>query len=159
MALRRVRTVEVGRLATVMLLVAVTIGIALATLWLSGKAYTKVDPVPFHEIRVLADRLAEGPVPFPTFVALVSPMILNTLLFLPWGFLAFVLLDTQDRPAPQAYLLTVVLAIGLSLAIEAAQYFLPTRVTDINDVIFNAFGAFVGALLGHLHRRVRISFV
>jgi len=158
MGSRGVKTVTVRRFTTVLLLIAVTIGIALATLWLSGKAYSKVDPVPFHELRVLVDRLAEGPVPFPTFVALVSPMILNTLLFLPWGFLLFVLLDNGERQAPQSYLLTVVLAIGLSLAVEAAQYFLPTRVTDINDVIFNAFGAFVGALLGHLHRRFRISF-
>jgi len=158
MGSRGVKTVTVGRFATVLMLIAVTIGIALATLWLSGKAYTKVDPVPFHELRVLMDRLSEGPVPFPTFVALVSPMILNMLLFLPWGFLVFVLLDNGERQAPQSYLLTVVLAIGLSLAVEAAQYFLPTRVTDINDVIFNAFGAFVGAALGHIHRRFRIAF-
>lgn len=158
MAPRRVKTVVVGRLATVFLLIGVTVGIALATLWLSGKAYTKVDPVPFHEIRVLVDKLGAGPVSFPTFVALVSPMILNVLLFLPWGFLAFLLLDNPERPVPQSYLVTVLFAIGLSLAVEAAQYFLPTRVTDINDVIFNACGALLGAVLGHIHRRVRITF-
>lgn len=158
MASRSVKTVEVRRMTTVLMLVAVTVGIALATLWLSGKAYTKVDPVPFHDLRVLKDRLAEGPVPVPTFVALVSPMILNLLLFLPWGFLVFVLLDRPDRPVPQTYLLTLVLAVGMSLAVEATQYFLPTRVTDINDVIFNAGGATLGAVLAHVHRRVRIAF-
>lgn len=158
MASRSVKTVEVRRMTTVLMLVAVTVGIALATLWLSGKAYTKVDPVPFHDLRVLKDRLAEGPVPVPTFVALVSPMILNLLLFLPWGFLVFVLLDRPDRPVPQTYLLTLVLAVGMSLAVEATQYFLPTRVTDVNDVIFNALGALLGALLAHIHRRFRISF-
>jgi glycopeptide antibiotics resistance protein len=153
-----VKTVVVRRLTTVLLLAAVTVGIALATLWLSGKAYSKVDPVPFHDLRVLKDRLAEGPVPVPTFVALVSPMILNLLLFLPWGFLVFILLDRPDRPVPQTYLLTVVLAVGMSFAVEATQYFLPTRVTDINDVIFNALGAVLGAVLAHIHRRYRISF-
>ncbi len=155
---RGVRTVVVGKFATVVLLLVTTIGIALFTLWVSGKTYTKVDPVPFHDLRVLKTRLAEGPVPFPTFVALVSPMILNVLLFLPWGFLVFVLLDNPDRPVPQCYLLTLVLALGLSLGIEAAQYFLPTRVTDINDVIWNACGALLGAIFGHIHRRFRIAF-
>lgn len=158
MASRSVKTVEVRRMTTVLLLVAVTVAIALATLWLSGKTYSKVDPVPFHDLRVLNARLAEGPVPFPTFVALVSPMIFNVLLFLPWGFLVFVLLDKPDRAVPQSYLLTVVFALGLSFAVEATQYFLPTRVTDINDVIFNAGGATLGAVLAHVHRRVRIAF-
>jgi glycopeptide antibiotics resistance protein len=141
-----------------MLLIAATVAIALVTLWLSGKTYTKVDPVPFNDLRVLADRLSAGPVPFPTFVALVSPMILNVLLFMPWGFLVFVLLDNVERPIPQTYLLTFVLALGFSLGVEGTQYFLPTRVTDINDVIFNACGGLLGAVLGHIHRRVRITF-
>ena len=158
MGSRSVKTVVVGRLATALLLLLVTIGIALATLWLSGKTYTKVDPVPFHDLRVLKDRLAQGPVPFPTFVALVSPMILNLLLFLPWGFLVFILLDRPERPVPQTYLLTLVFAVGMSFAVEATQYFLPTRVTDINDVIFNTLGALLGAVLAHVHRRFRISF-
>lgn len=148
----------VGKFATTLLLVAMTAAIALSTLWFSGKAYTKVDPVPFHALRVLKARLAEGPVPFPTFVAITSPMIFNILLFLPWGFLVFVLLDRPERPVPQSYLLALLLSLGFSLGVEATQYFLPTRVTDINDVIWNVCGGMLGAVLGHVHRRVRISF-
>ncbi len=158
MASRGIRTVTISRPTTVILLVLATVAIAIATLWLSGRAYSKVDPVPFHQLKVLEQRLTEGPVSFPTFVALVSPMLFNVLLFLPWGFLMFVALDTPDRPAAQSYLLTLLLGMGLSAAVEMAQYFLPTRVTDINDVIWNSVGAVAGAVLGHLRKRVRISF-
>jgi glycopeptide antibiotics resistance protein len=158
MGARHVRTVVVGKFATVLLLIAMTAAIALSTLWISGKAYTKVDPVPFQALRVLKARLAEGPVPFPTFVALASPMVFNILLFLPWGFLVFVLLDKPDRPVPQSYLLTFIFSIAFSSTVEATQYFLPTRVTDINDVIWNVCGGVLGAALAHLHRRVRITF-
>lgn len=155
---RPVRTVTIGRPTTIVLLLLMTVVIALVTLWASGKAYTKVDPVPFHELKVLQEKLAEGPIPFPIFVALISPLILNVLLFLPWGFLAFLVLDTPSRSALQSYLLTALLAIGLSFAVEATQYFLPNRVSDINDVIWNSTGALVGAFFGHLRKRVRIAF-
>lgn len=155
---RPVRTITISRPTTMFLLVATTVAIAAITLWASGKTYAKVDPVPFHDLRLLVEKLSEGPVPFPTFVALISPIILNTLLFMPWGFLAFIALDTPSRPALQSYLLTVLLALGLSLAIEATQYFLPDRVTDVNDVIWNSAGALAGAFFGHLRKRVRVAF-
>jgi len=155
---RSVRTITISRPTTIALLLVATVAIALITLWASGKAYAKVDPVPFHDLRVLGDKLAEGPVRFPTLVALLSPMILNVLLFMPWGFLTFIVLDTPSRPTLQSYLLTILLALGLSLAIEATQYFLPDRVTDVNDVIWNSVGALAGAVVGHLRKRVRVAF-
>jgi glycopeptide antibiotics resistance protein len=158
MASRGIRTVTIGRSTTILLLVLTTVAIALLTLWLSGRAYTKVDPVPFHQLKLLEQKLSEGPVSFPTLVALVSPMLLNMLLFLPWGFLMFIALDTPGRPVAQSYLLTLLLGMGLSAGVEMMQYFLPTRVTDINDVIWNSLGAVAGAILGHLRKRVRISF-
>ena len=156
---RPVRIITISRPTTIALLLLVTVAIALITLWASGKAYAKVDAVPFHEFRVLQEKLAEGrPVPFPTVVALISPLILNVLLFLPWGFLVFVALDTPSRPASQSSLLTILLAMGLSFVVEGTQYFLPNRVTDINDVIWNSAGALVGAFFGHLRKRVRVAF-
>jgi glycopeptide antibiotics resistance protein len=155
---RSVRTVTIGRVTSLVMLVFVTVMIGTITLWFTGKAYTKVDPVPFRSIRQLMTRLDEGPISFPAMVQILSPMFFNALLFMPWGFLMFAVLDTPQRRVPQSYLLTVLIAFGLSGAIEATQYFLPTRVTDINDVIWNVVGAFLGAAVGHLHRRVRISF-
>ncbi len=154
----RERLIVVGKRTTVLLLLLVSMAIVGVTVWLSGKAYSKVDPVPFRDIRVLQRRLAEGPIPVSTFTALISPIILNMLLFVPWGFLMFIVLDSPKRPTFQSYLLTFLIAVSFSASVEAWQYFLPTRVTDINDVIWNGSGAVVGAILGHLRKRVRVSF-
>ena len=153
-----VRTIVIGRWMTVILLILTTIVIAAITLSLSGRAYTKVDPVPFRDVRLLMDRMGEGPVPVPLLVALIAPMVLNILLFIPWGFLMFITLYREERPTGNVYLLTFLLAMGFSALVEAWQYFLPTRVTDINDVIWNGVGALVGAFLGHLRKRVRVAF-
>jgi glycopeptide antibiotics resistance protein len=153
-----IRTVTVNRRTTVLLLILATILIATLTLWISGKSYEKVDPVPFREIRVIAERLQAGPVPMNVFVALVMPAVLNALLFIPWGFLMFLALDRPERPTHQSYLLALLFGLAFSFSVEAAQYFLPTRVTDINDVIWNGAGVMVGAIFGHLRKRVRIAF-
>lgn len=153
-----VRTVVVRRGVTIFLLLLATVAIYGITLSLSGKAYSKVDPVPFREVKLLAEKLSEGPMSTSVIVALTMPIVLNILLFMPWGFLMFIVLDHGDRPASQSYLITFLLALLLSLGVEAWQYFLPTRVTDINDIIWNALGAFLGAILGHLRKRVRVAF-
>jgi glycopeptide antibiotics resistance protein len=158
MGKHELREVVVRRTTTVLLLILTTVIIATVTLWLTGKAYRKVDPVPFHEIRLIAHRLAEGHVTVPVLVALATPMLLNILLFLPWGFLMFLALDRPERPTIQSYLLTILFGIAFSASVEVYQYFLPSRVTDVNDVIWNGVGAVVGAFLGHLRRRVRVSF-
>ncbi|MGA7615117.1 MAG: VanZ family protein, partial [Thermoanaerobaculia bacterium] len=150
--------VVIPKKITFLLLVLMTIAIAAITLSLSGKAYAKVDPIPFREIRLLITKLGEHPLPVSVIVALLMPAVANMLLFLPWGFLMFILLDDVERPTNQAYLLTLLLAIAFSAIVEASQYFLPTRVTDVNDVIWNGVGALVGAFLGHLRKRIRVSF-
>lgn len=153
-----VRTILVRRRVTVLLLLLTTAAIAGLTLYASGKAYAKVDPEPFREIRLLTEKLAEGPVRTETVVALTMPIVLNILLFVPWGFLMFLALDRPERATLQTYLWTVLVAMAFSSLIEAWQYFLPTRVTDVNDIIWNGAGAFAGALFGHLRKRVRFAF-
>lgn len=153
-----VRTITVRRSTTFLLLLLTTAAIAGLTLWASGKAYTKVDPEPFREIKVLKEKLSEGPMRTETIVALTMPIVLNILLFMPWGFFMFLLLDRPTRPAFQTYLLTFLLAMAFSSLVEAWQYFLPTRVTDVNDIIWNGAGALAGAVYGHLRRRVRVAF-
>lgn len=153
-----VRTVTVSKRMTFLLLVLTTIVIALITLTMSGKIYNKVDPEPFRDLKLIAERLSRGPMETKILIALIMPIVFNMLLFIPWGFLLFILLDNVDRPTSQSYLLTFLLGVTFSLAVEAWQYFLPTRVTDVNDVIWNASGAVVGAFLGHLRKRVRVAF-
>jgi VanZ family protein len=152
------RTITVRKAVTVLLLFAATAGIILLTLWTSGKSYTKVEPRPFDELRHLAERVERRPVPTHVLAVIIVPIIGNVLLFAPWGFLMFIVLYTIDRPTVQTYVLTILLGFTFTVCIEAWQYFLPSRVADINDVIWNTVGTVGGAILGHMRLRVRFEF-
>ena len=143
---------------TILLLLAVTIVIAALTTSITGKSYSKVDPIPFEDLRHLAHRLEDRPMATTTLSIIVLPVIGNTLLFMPWGFLMFISLYSVDRPTVQTYVLTILLGISFSTAIEAVQYFLPSRVADVNDIIWNSAGTLLGALLGHARLRLRFEF-
>lgn len=150
--------ITLRRPVTILLLLAVTATIVFVTVYASGKSYSKIDPVPFEDLRHLSHRLAVRPVSTQVMAVIVMPIIANVLLFVPWGFLTFISLYTVDRPTLQMYVLTILGGLSFSLAIEAWQYFLPTRVADVNDVIWNTTGAALGAILGHLRQRVRFEF-
>lgn len=142
-----------------MLLLLLTTGAIIAlTVWASGKTYTKVDPEPFREVRLLHQKMSEGPVRTETVIALTMPILMNVLLFLPWGFFLFLVVDTPQRTTLQTYLWTVLGAMAFSSLVEGWQYFLPTRVTDVNDIIWNGTGALIGAAYGHIRKRVLFSF-
>lgn len=150
--------ITVRRPITVLLLLLVTVSIVFITVWMSGKSYAKVDPVPFEEIRYLVNRLSSRPMSTQILAVIIVPMIGNVLLFVPWGLLTFISLYSANRPTVQTYILTIMLGFSFTLAIEAWQYFLPSRVADINDVIWNTVGTIAGAMLGHLRLRVRFEF-
>ena len=75
----------------------------------------------------------------------------NILLFMPLGFFC-VLFHPEDRTA-RKLLRTVATSALLSLMIEIAQLW-TGRVSDIDDVIFNTLGGFLGACLCLLEHRV-----
>ena len=151
-------TIVIRRPFTILLLLIATIAIAATTLWMSGKSYSKIDPIPFEDLRHLANRVAHRPVPTRVFALIVVPIIANVLLFMPWGFLMFIALYTVERPTVQVYVLTILLGLTFACAIEAWQYFLPSRVADINDIIWNTVGTLAGAILAHLRLRLRFEF-
>ena len=152
------REVTIPRYATAIALAAVTLAIIAITVWMSGKSYENFDPIPFSHLKHLMRRLAERPISTQLLAVIVMPMIANVLLFVPWGLLMFVCLYNIERPTLQTYVLTILLGLTFSLAIEGWQYFLPSRVADINDVIWNTSGTIAGALLGHARLRVRFEF-
>lgn len=152
------REVIIRKPITVLLLLLVTVAIVAITIWVSGRSYENFEPIPFDDVRYVVKRLAERPISTHILALLVVPMIANLLMFVPWGFLMFITLYNVERPTLQTYVLTVLLGLSFTLGIEAWQYFLPSRVADINDVIWNSAGAFVGALLGHARLRVRFEF-
>jgi glycopeptide antibiotics resistance protein len=151
-------TITIKRPVTVVLLFVVTALIILTTVWMSGKSYTKVDPVPFEDIRHLTHRIASRPVSTHILAVMIVPIIANVLLFVPWGFLMFIALYGIERPTLQTYVLTVLLGFTFTCVIEGWQYFLPDRVADVNDIIWNTTGALLGAILGHMRERLRFEF-
>lgn len=152
------REVVIRKPFTVLLLLVVTAAIVFITIWMSGRSYENFEPIPFDDVRFLAKRLGERPISTHILALLVVPMIGNVLLFVPWGFLTFISLYNVERPTLQTYVLTVLLGLSFTLGIEAWQYFLPSRVADVNDVIWNSAGATLGAFLGHARLRVRFEF-
>ena len=152
------RAIAIRRPVTLLLLLSVTVVIAAVTIGTAGKSYSKVDPRPFDDIKMIADRLQTRPMSTQILAVLVVPIIGNALLFLPWGFLTFISLYTLERPTVQTYVLTILLGFTFSIAIEGWQYFLPSRVVDVNDVIWNTAGTIFGAVLGHMRLRVRVEF-
>lgn len=154
------RIITVRKPVTIFLLLLVTGAIVLTTLYTSGKAYAKVDPRPFDDVQHLTKLLASQRrhVSMHTVAVIVVPIVANILLFVPWGFFLFIALYTVQRPTLQTYVLTVLLGVTFTCAIEAWQYFLPSRVADVNDIIWNTFGTFGGAILGHLRERLRFEF-
>jgi glycopeptide antibiotics resistance protein len=152
------RDVVIRKPVTILLLFATSFAIIALTVWMAGKSYENFDPIPFDDLRHLARRLAVKPISTHVLSLIVVPMIANVLLFVPWGFLAFITFTSAERPTMQTYVLTILLGFSFTLGIEAWQYFLPSRVADINDVIWNTSGTILGALLGHARLRVRFEF-
>lgn len=152
------RAIIIRRPVTILLLLLVTLVIIGATVWTAGKSYGKVDPSPFDDIQLIAERLGNRPMSTHLLAVLIVPIIGNILLFVPWGLLMFISLHTVDRPTFQTYTLTILLGFSLTLGIEAFQYFVPSRVVDINDVIWNTSGVILGAVLGHMRVRLRFEF-
>ena len=151
-------TITIRRPVTILLLFVVTVLIVLTTVWISGKSYSKVDSQPFDDIRHLSHRIARHPVSTHLLAVIIVPIIANVLLFVPWGFLMFIALYTTARPTLQTYVLTLLLGFTFTCVIEGWQYFLPSRVADVNDIIWNTTGALIGAILGHLRARLRFEF-
>ena len=155
MGKRDVRVIPVPKWATVILLVLVSAGMAALIYALSGRAYANES----HPVRdVMLQILHAGSVSRPTVLAVLMPVIANVLLFIPWGFLFFVALDTPARPRRTTDALTILSGIIFAALIEVWQYSLPTRVTTAADSIANGCGALTGAILGHLRKVMHIRF-
>ncbi|MEJ6348267.1 VanZ family protein [Holzapfeliella sp. He02] len=77
----------------------------------------------------------------------------NILWFMPLGFIAKLL--SKKRLS----ILTITLiSILFSMSIEGMQFILWTGVADIDDVIFNTIGGFLGAILGLIFQQIFNNF-
>lgn len=156
MGKRQVHVLRVRKPVTVVLLLLTTASMIALLYFLSGKAYA-ADAHPFRELlaRLLS---SERPLSRGAALAFLMPVTANILLFVPWGFFAFVALDRPSLPRKWTYAITVIAAFGLAVAMCLWQQSLPTRVTALPDTVSNAIGAFAGAALGHARKSMRIRF-
>lgn len=76
---------------------------------------------------------------YGNYTYFIISLLGNIILFIPYGFLLPSLYKIKGK-------CVVLLGLSLSLFIELFQLFLP-RWTDIDDIILNTFGTFIGYLL------------
>ena len=157
MGKRQVQAIVVRKAVTVALLLAVSAAMAALVWFLSGKAYA-AETHPLREMlaRLLGSR--RGSLSRDALLAFLMPVIGNMLLFVPWGFLAFVAFDSATRPRARTYAITITAAAVFALAMLLWQMALPTRVTSLPDTISNCAGALAGAALGHARKSMRVRF-
>ena len=89
-----------------------------------------INLVPFHEMF----RYTFGSYKF------MKNVVGNILLFVPFGFFVSYYLNTKKAITP------AVISLIVSFSAEAIQYYIG-RVFDIDDIILNVFGGFLGYLL------------
>lgn len=157
MGKRQVHVIPVRKPVTFALLALAT-GLMIGLLYaLSGRAYA-AGSSPLWELAARMFGAHREPVSRGALLAFLMPVIANALLFMPWGFLAFVALDSPRRARRMSYLLTVIGALVVAGCMLVWQEFLPTRVTVPADAIANGAGALAGAALGHARKGMRIRF-
>ncbi|PTL39486.1 VanZ family protein [Alkalicoccus saliphilus] len=88
----------------------------------------------------------------------VDPLIIlggNILLFFPYGFLLTDILHRKnDRTRTAVFLIVLSTAAALSVFIEVNQYYFTYRVANIDDVILNTSGAFIGYCVWRITSRI-----
>ena len=156
MGKREVRTIVVSKRATALLLVLVSSAMIALVYWLSGKAVASGSE-PLAEL-LLQLMYRQQPLNRNAVLAEVMPALANLLLFVPWGFLAFLILDSPARPRRQTYVMAVLAGAIFAAAMQSLQSFLPTRVSGPFDIVANTVGTFTGAVAGHLRKTVRFQF-
>ena len=82
---------------------------------------------------------------WPSYVV-ASDVVLNILAYMPLGLL-LTLLWMGRAPRWVAIVLSVTAGMLLSLSIEFAQAYLPTRISSIDDVLTNSIGTLAGAAI------------
>jgi glycopeptide antibiotics resistance protein len=136
MGKREVRVVVVRKPVTIALLIVVSIAMLALVYALSGHAFMRAE-------RSLID-----------IIALVAA---NTILFIPWGFLAFIAFSPK-KPRAMTYVLTLALGALFALGVAAWQSTQPAPLTVYPDAIWNVIGSFLGAVAAHLRKTVRVRF-
>jgi glycopeptide antibiotics resistance protein len=136
MGKREVRVVVVRKPVTIALLIVVSIAMLLLVYGLSGHTFVRTQR---------------------TLIDIIALDAANTILFIPWGFLAFIAVSPK-QPRAMTYALTIILGALFALGVAAWQATQLAPVTIYPDTIWNVIGTFLGAIAAHLRKSVRVRF-
>lgn len=124
-------------------LVMTLIGIALLTMLPSDNPEKATSFIPFLSIIETWE--------YATTRAIINSLLMNIILFIPFGFFVYLLIRRA--------FLTVFLACLTSISIEFLQYMLPIgRISNVDDVLLNIVGAFVGMVFGLIFSKFGIVY-
>lgn len=152
-----IRVVRVPRAVTLAGLVVLTAAMAALIYFLTGRAYLHGEHTSLADVIAIIRRYDVG-TPSTTLIANFAPIITNILFFIPWGAMAFLSFDRARWPRIVTYLVTLAVGAAFASALVAWQTQLPTRVTGWTDAAWNLVGVAIGAIGGHLRKRVRVRF-
>ena len=82
-----------------------------------------------------------------------SDILINIIGFMPFGFLLSACLTEKRLPFMAVMILCVSAGFAISLTIEILQVFLPTRSSDMMDLITNTLGTGLGCVIQRSHRK------
>lgn len=111
--------------------------------WLLLLAYASL--YPFLPLRLPSTEVIREALALPRYL-LRSDVAFNVVAYVPFGTLACLFYGAR-RGASRAIPKAIGLATAFSVAMEMAQLFIPNRVASVVDVMANAFGAALGAVL------------
>src|SRR5688572_12183753 len=127
--------------------------------WILAVAYLLVvgyaSLQPFQGWRVPPDEIRHFlSAAWPRFITL-QDVLINVAAYVPLGVLLSIGIGSRYGPARGAIIATLA-AASMSLAMEAAQMFLPSRIASNVDLLANALGALLGAMAAPLLAPTRI---
>ncbi len=101
--------------------------------------------IPSHMVVLQKTILASAWQPIRWNRVAVGDIVVNVVGFMPLGIVFYGFLQCFSGPLTRhSHLLAVVFCLLLSLGIELAQAWIPTRYSTIQDLILNTFGAWLG---------------
>jgi len=156
MGKREIEVIHVPKWISALLLILVSAAMVEVIRLLSGHAYRR--EASLADIAALMRRYDAASTSGSAMLALIAPAMADILFFAPWGALAFLAIDSSQRPRRTTYLTAITLGVACALGLMAWQYVLPTRVTGAADAFWNAVGCAAGAALGHARKAIRVRF-
>ena len=88
----------------------------------------------------------------------LTDVVGNVILFMPFGFLVALYLAMRGKQAA-ALISAVIASFALSLFIECAQLFIPTRNSAVHDLFHNTLGGAIGAAAALFYMRFLMKTV